>query len=138
MNGLEPKRCNICGEVIPGWALEHHASECRAPAQPADFERGRLQGREEILSIIDGTFGSKQLAEKIRKLELAAQPAGELREALEALADKMEERCGDHCSNSCKVCEYRNDLRLILVRTAALGRKGEWGNEGNLPTLSVL
>src|SRR6516162_5598333 len=48
-----------------------------APAQPADFERGRLQGREEILSIIDGTFGSKQLAEKIRKLELAAQPAGE-------------------------------------------------------------
>ena len=54
-----------------------------------------------------------------------AQPAGKLREALEALADKMEERCGDHCSNSCKVCEYRNDLRLILVRTAALGRKGE-------------
>ena len=36
--------------------------------------------------------------------------------ALEALADKMSERCGDHCSNSCKICEYRNDLRLILVR----------------------
>ena len=43
-----------------------------------------------------------------------------LRDALEALADKMGERCGDHCPNSCKVCEYRNDLRLILVRTAAL------------------
>lgn len=43
-----------------------------------------------------------------------------LREVLEALADKMGERCGDHCSNSCKICEYRNDLRLILARTAAL------------------
>jgi hypothetical protein len=63
----------IGNEWDPGDPPEIH----NEPAQPADFERGRLQGREEILSIIDGTFGSKQLAEKIRKLELAAQPAGE-------------------------------------------------------------
>jgi hypothetical protein len=44
----------------------------------------------------------------------------ELREALEALADKMGERCGDHCSNSCRMCEARNDLRLVMTRTAAL------------------
>jgi hypothetical protein len=40
----------------------------------------------------------------------------EMRMALEALADKMGERCGDHCSNSCRMCEARNELRLILVR----------------------
>jgi len=40
----------------------------------------------------------------------------ELRQALEALADKMGERCGDHCLNSCQMCEARNNLLLILHR----------------------
>src|SRR5579862_3896305 len=43
----------------------------------------------------------------------------EMRAALEALADKMGERCGDHCPNSCRMCEVRNDLRLILTRFGA-------------------
>ncbi len=41
----------------------------------------------------------------------------ELRQALEALADKMGERCGDHCPNSCTMCTARNELRLILHRS---------------------
>ena len=44
----------------------------------------------------------------------------DMRRALEALADKMEERCGDHCPNNCPMCEARNDLRLILARTAGI------------------
>jgi len=40
----------------------------------------------------------------------------EMRAALEALADKIGERCGDHCCSNCRMCEARNDLRLILTR----------------------
>lgn len=58
----------------------------------------------------------------VQELNVAlAQPTSNeqgLRRALEALADKMGERCGDHCPSSCRICEARNDLRLILVRTA--------------------
>ena len=59
-----------------------------------------------------------------------------LREALRALADKMEERCGDHCSNFCKICEYRNDLRLILVRTSALAASVSETEKENLKRIA--
>ena len=54
---------------------------------------------------------------------MADKDAQELRDVLNALADKMQERCGDHCSSSCKICEYRNDLRLILIRAGQASRE---------------
>jgi hypothetical protein len=41
------------------------------------------------------------------------------------VADYMGERCGDHCSNACRMCEARSMLREVLVRWPADAKDAE-------------
>jgi hypothetical protein len=60
----------------------------------------------------------KELTWQVAELRKGQTDKPKLQQALEVLADKMGERCGDHCPNNCTMCTARNDLRLILHRAA--------------------
>jgi hypothetical protein len=64
--------------------------------------------------VIHSCHAGKQVREMIAATR---DETGTLQQELEALADEMGERCGDHCLNSCRMCEARNKLRLIIVRS---------------------
>lgn len=104
---------------------------------------GRLTPKQ-VQQAYYGNPGWEEVTDRLNAMLPSVQAEGQaggvsakLREtvlALEALADKMGERCGDHCPNNCTLCTARNDLRLILHRSGLLlatapPKQAGWGSE---------